>query len=83
MKTVIIVGAVVVVLIAAMVAAWCKMAGRESRREEQEEKEHPCAYCQRWGECNGVDEGCPLLQAYEETRSAIQQPAFFRERGRK
>lgn len=70
-------GIVVLVLIGLLVAAWCKMAGRESRKEE---KEHPCAYCQRWGECNGVDEGCPLLRAYEETRSAVQQPAFSRGR---
>lgn len=55
----------VVVLIAALVAALCKVAGRDSK---QEEKEHPCAYCQRWGECNGVDESCPLIQAYEEMR---------------
>lgn len=82
MKTEIIVGLIVFLFIAALVAALCKVAGRESRREEQEEKEqHPCVYCQRWGECNGVDEGCPLLQAYEEARSAIQQPAFFRGRG--
>lgn len=58
MKSIIIVCGVVVVLIGLLVAAWCKVAGRESRREE---KTHPCAYCQRWGECNGVDETCPWL----------------------
>lgn len=69
MKTVIIVGVIAVVLIiATLVAALCKVAGKESSREEKVEKEHPCAYCQRWGECNGVDESCPLIQAYEETR---------------
>ena len=44
--------------IAVLVAALCKVAARDSK---QEEKEHPCAYCQRWGECNGVDEACPWL----------------------
>ena len=49
---------VVAVLIAAMVAALCKVAARDSK---QEEDNHPCGYCQRWGECNGVDEACPWL----------------------
>lgn len=25
-----------------------------------EEKEDPCLECLRWGECNGVDDGCPF-----------------------
>lgn len=77
MKIELILSIIAVVLIGLLVAACCKIAGRESRKEE---KEHPCAYCQRWGECNGVDETCPLLQVYEEARSAIRQPAFFRGR---
>ena len=47
---------VAVAVIAAIVAAWCKIAGRGSREEE---KAHPCSWCQRWGECNGVDDACP------------------------
>ena len=46
----------VVLIIALCIASWCKIAGRASRQEEQE---NPCVECLRWDECNGVDPACP------------------------
>lgn len=38
------------------ILACCKVSGDCAREEE---KEHPCENCQRWSECNGVDDQCP------------------------
>ena len=49
---------VICIILAAVILfyACCKISGDCAREEE---REHPCTYCQRWGECNGVDEECP------------------------
>ena len=49
---------------------------------DQKEKEHPCGSCHRWGECNGVDEECPLLLAYEEAMRAAANKDYYRGRHR-
>lgn len=49
---------ILLVLFAAMVCyACCKVSGSITRKEEQQD---PCDTCLRWGECNGVDEECPV-----------------------
>ena len=40
----------------AAVLACCKVSGDCARNEE---RQNPCDSCNRWSECNGVDEGCP------------------------
>lgn len=36
---------------------------RRKKKEEMKEETHPCEYCLRWSECNGVDaEFCPLIK---------------------
>ena len=47
---------VITAIILLIVAACCKVSGVCSR---QEEDNHPCGFCVRWEECNGVDEDCP------------------------
>lgn len=42
---------------ALVVSACCKVSGSITRKEEQQD---PCDTCLRWGECNGVDEECPV-----------------------
>ena len=33
--------------------------GKQATELEPEPEEDPCLECLRWGECNGVDDGCP------------------------
>ena len=51
-------GYIVVICIVAAVTimACCKVSGDCDREEE---KKFPCENCQRWDECNGVDDHCP------------------------
>ena len=36
---------------------------RKKKNEDKQEETHPCEYCLRWSECNGVDvEFCPLCK---------------------
>lgn len=54
-----------------MVATWCKIAGRGSREEE---KAHPCSWCQRWGS-DASAAGGGNSELSEWPRSATDEPA--------
>lgn len=54
--------AVIAVLV---VLACCRVSGDCARVEEQA---HPCENCNRWEECNGVDEECPWKPPQKPTR---------------
>lgn len=46
----------IVIAVALIIMAFCKVSGICARKEEQEDC---CDGCLRWPECNGVDEDCP------------------------
>lgn len=52
------------ILLEGIVDQWIrKNVGKKKRKKD---KEHPCATCLRWEECNGTDEECPMIREEKE-----------------